>query len=116
MMRCDVATKPTRPRSTRVAEQARLRRRARRRAFALGAAVAAITAGALVAAMGAAGTARTARIAIVTSNDTTTAGERATLYEQGLVRAERDFDLDVERHVVRPRPSSATSRQVTRIS
>ena len=81
----------------RVAEQARLRRRGRRRAFALGAAVAAIAAGALVAVMGAAGTSRTARIAVVTSNDSA-AGERATLYEQGLIRAERDFDLDVERH------------------
>ena len=81
----------------RVAEQARLRRRARRRAFALGAAVAAIAAGAIVAVMAAAGTERTARIAVVTSNDSA-AGEAATLYEQGLVRAERDFDLDVERH------------------
>jgi basic membrane lipoprotein Med (substrate-binding protein (PBP1-ABC) superfamily) len=81
----------------RIAEQARLRRRARRQAFALGAAVAAIAAVAVVAVMAAAGSERTARIAVVTSNDATD-GEAATLYEQGLVRAERDFDLDVERH------------------
>jgi basic membrane lipoprotein Med (substrate-binding protein (PBP1-ABC) superfamily)/DNA-binding SARP family transcriptional activator len=84
----------------RVADQARLRRRAHRRAFALGAALAAIATGAIVAVMaaaGTAGTATTARIAVVTSDDSA-AGEAATLSEQGLILAERDFDLDVERH------------------
>ena len=85
------------------AGQARLRRRARRRAFALGAALAATLAAAVVAVVAAAGTREPTQIAIVASGDPAD-DEPGVLYEQGFVRAERDFDLEVERRS--PLPSA----------
>ncbi|MBA2575432.1 MAG: BMP family ABC transporter substrate-binding protein [Euzebyaceae bacterium] len=79
------------------AEQARLRRRARGRAFALGAAVTAIGTVAIVAVITAAGTRDPPKIDFVSSLDLT-GNEPGAQYEQGLVRAERDFDLVIERH------------------
>ena len=73
--------------------------------------------GAIVAVMAAAGTERTAADRRRHLERLPTAERAATLYEQGLVRAERDFDLDVERHGRCGRgPSSATSPRVTTIS
>ncbi len=79
------------------AEQARLRRRARGRAFALGAAVTAIGTVAIVAVIAAAGKVDPPRIDFVSSLDLT-GNELGAQYEQGFVRAERDFDLVIERH------------------
>ena len=78
------------------AEQARLRRRARRGAFALGAAVAAIATAAIVALVAATGTSDPLKIAVV-SADPLTGSEAGAQYEQGFARAERDFDVVVDR-------------------
>ncbi len=82
--------------SARGAQQARLRRRARRRAFALGAVAAGITTAAIVAVVAAVPSGPTPRIAVVASADPAD-GQTGELFEQGLVRAERDFDVEVDR-------------------
>ena len=82
--------------SARGAQQARLRRRGRRRAFALGAVAAGIMTAAIVAVVAAVPSGPTPRIAVVASADPAD-GQPGELYEQGLVRAERDFDLEVDR-------------------
>ena len=89
------------------AEQARLRRRARHRAFALGAAVAATTTVAIVAFVAGAGTGNPPHIELVTSGGLMDDAPGA-LYEAGLVRAERDFDLDVDRRDVLPAADTDT--------
>jgi basic membrane lipoprotein Med (substrate-binding protein (PBP1-ABC) superfamily) len=80
----------------RTAEQAKLRRRARRHAFALGAVAAAIATGAIAAIVALTGAEQTSRVAFIASNDSAD-NESALLFEQGLVRAERDFDVEVAR-------------------
>jgi basic membrane lipoprotein Med (substrate-binding protein (PBP1-ABC) superfamily) len=86
------------------AEQARLRRRARRRSFALGAALAAVTTTAVVTFVATAGNPDPPQIAIVAGDPTD--NEAGALYEQGSVRAERDFDLEIDRR--EPIPSADT--------
>jgi basic membrane lipoprotein Med (substrate-binding protein (PBP1-ABC) superfamily)/DNA-binding SARP family transcriptional activator/energy-coupling factor transporter ATP-binding protein EcfA2 len=81
--------------AARAAQQAGLRRRARRRAFALGAAAAAITTAAIVAVVTAGGTGNAVRVGMVSSAESH--DQPGESYEQGLVRAERDFDLTVDR-------------------
>ena len=82
--------------SARAAQQARLRRRGRRRAFALGAVAAGIMTAAIVAVVAAVPSGPTPRIAVVASADPADS-QSGELFEQGLVRAERDFDLEVDR-------------------
>jgi basic membrane lipoprotein Med (substrate-binding protein (PBP1-ABC) superfamily) len=87
--------------AARVAEQARLRRRARRGSFALGAALAAGVSLAVVTVLAAGGSETTARVAVVVADDPADV-ERDARQEQGLVRAERDFDLEIDRRRVAP--------------
>ena len=82
--------------SARGAQQARLRRRGRRRAFALGAVAAGIMTAAIVAVVAAVPSGPAPRIALVASTDPADS-QPGELFEQGLVRAERDFDLEVDR-------------------
>lgn len=83
------------------AEQARLRRRARGRSFALGAVATAIAAVAVIAVIAVAERRDSPNIDFVVSRDLA-GSEPAAQYEQGLVRAERDFDLVVDRRDVLP--------------
>ena len=68
----------------------------RRRAFALGAVAAGIMTAAIVAVVAAVPSGPTPRIAVVASADPADS-QSGELFEQGLVRAERDFDLEVDR-------------------
>jgi DNA-binding SARP family transcriptional activator/basic membrane lipoprotein Med (substrate-binding protein (PBP1-ABC) superfamily) len=86
--------------AARAAQQGGLRRRARRMAFALGAAAAIVPAG-LVAVVVSFRGVETARIASIAASGPEQA-QRGDLYEQGLNRAERDFELDVDRHELPP--------------
>jgi basic membrane lipoprotein Med (substrate-binding protein (PBP1-ABC) superfamily)/DNA-binding SARP family transcriptional activator len=83
--------------TARAAEQTRLRHRARRRAFALGATVAAIATASIVAIVTAGGTGNASRIAMVSAADSP--DQPFDSYEQGFVRAERDFDVIIDRRV-----------------
>lgn len=89
--------------TARGAEQTRLRHRARRRAFALGAIMAAITTASIVAIVTAGGTSNAARIAMVSAADSP--DQPGDSYEQGFVRAERDFDLTIDRRHVPDSPA-----------
>ncbi len=86
----------------RVAEQTRLRHRSRRRAFALGATAAAITTASIVAIVSSGGAGNAARIAMVSSSDSP--DQPGYSYEKGFVRAERDFDLAIDRREFRDSP------------
>jgi basic membrane lipoprotein Med (substrate-binding protein (PBP1-ABC) superfamily)/DNA-binding SARP family transcriptional activator len=90
--------------AARGAEQARLRRRARRGAFALGAVAAAITTVVVVAGVAALPTGNNPQIAAFASGDPDNQPSEA--YEQGFVRAERDFDLELDRRDLALEPAT----------
>jgi basic membrane lipoprotein Med (substrate-binding protein (PBP1-ABC) superfamily) len=89
--------------TARAAEQTRLRHRARRRAFALGATVAAIMTASIVAIVTAGTTGNAARITMLSSADSP--DQPGESYEQGFVRAERDFGLTIDRRDFQDSPA-----------
>ena len=105
LQRRDARSRPPRPRES--AEQARLRHRARRRAFALGASVAAIATACDRRHRHGGRDGQRRRIAMVSSSRL--AGRtRLTSYEQGFVRAERDFDLTIDRRDLEDHPTTSS--------
>ena len=97
--------------TARAAEQTRLRHRARRRAFALGATVAAIATASIVAIVTAGGTGNAARIAMVSAADSP--DQPGASFEQGLIRAERDFDLTIDRREFQDSPGGVITDLAT---